>query len=64
MASLKKAIENFCKDCIYDETESGSWRLQVEGCKATSCALWEVRPVTIGTREANRVKRVPALEIE
>jgi hypothetical protein len=59
MASLKRAIENHCKDCIYDETESGSWRSQVK-----TCNLCEVMPVTISTREANRTKRINTTEID
>lgn len=64
MASLKRAIENHCKDCIYDEAAAGSWRSQVEACADKTCNLWEVRPVTIGTREANRTKRIAAVEVE
>jgi hypothetical protein len=65
MASLKRAIENHCKDCIYDESEKGSWRQQVENCRETACHLWEVRPVTIGTREATReAKRINVVEVE
>jgi len=63
MASLKRAIENKCKDCIYDESVKGSWRHQVEACSDKTCGLWEVRPVTIGTREANRVKRIDAVNV-
>jgi hypothetical protein len=57
MASLKKAIEEKCKDCIYDDTKNsglGSWRQQVEACPCTDCPLWPVRPVTVKTRNANR----------
>lgn len=63
MASMKRAIEGKCKDCIYDEAATGSWRSQVEACKDKSCSLWEVRPVTIGTREANRTKRIDAVNV-
>lgn len=54
MASLKKCIENKCKDCTYDSCAPGSWRFQVEECRVTSCPLWEVRPITMETMLARR----------
>lgn len=57
MASLKAAINNMCKQCIYDKAEPGTWREQAENCKATSCALYEVRPMTSATINANRKPR-------
>ena len=47
MASLKKHIEQKCKDCSYDPCAQGSWRHQTENCRVFSCALWEVRPITM-----------------
>ena len=49
MASLKKLIEQKCKDCTYDFLAPMTWREQVEGCSVTVCALWTVRPVTFAT---------------
>jgi hypothetical protein len=47
MASLKKAIEAKCKDCIYDQAIPASWVEQVEAYTSVkSCALWPVRPRT------------------
>lgn len=54
MASLKKCIEDKCKDCTYDKLAPGSWRHQVEECNVRSCALWEVRPITMETMLARR----------
>lgn len=54
MASLKAAISAKCKDCTYDSASPGSWRFQVEGCTVKSCALWEVRPITIETINLQR----------
>lgn len=51
MAALRKCIDEYCKGCIYDSEASGSWREQVEKCTAEECELWEVRPVTIGTKK-------------
>lgn len=61
MASLKKAVENMCKQCTYDELDTGSWRQQVERCEIKDCALYEVRPVSINTRDANRKIKVVAV---
>ena len=57
MASLKKCIEAKCKDCTYDHAIAGSWRSQVEDCRVFSCALWEVRPITMETMLRNRKER-------
>ncbi len=54
MASLKKHIEEYCKSCTYDHTQSGTWRFQVEQCSAKTCKLWPVRPLTMETIIANR----------
>lgn len=54
MASLKKCIEEKCKDCTYDHAAPGTWREQVELCRVTVCALWPVRPLTIDTIVKNR----------
>jgi hypothetical protein len=42
--SLRKAINQHCKDCVYDEIATGTWRQQVTLCSVKSCALYEVRP--------------------
>lgn len=57
MASAKKCIAEKCKECIYDPTEQGSWRHQVENCTITSCALHPVRPLTVASINGNRQKR-------
>lgn len=44
MASFRKAIDNKCRDCIYDPHAPGTWRQQVEACEVTSCPLHPVRP--------------------
>ena len=62
MASLKKCIEQKCKDCSYDSQQSGSWRQQVENCTVQSCALWEVRPITMETLHQRRKANNDALE--
>lgn len=57
MASLKKCIENHCKNCTYDTAAPGSWRSQTENCSVISCALWEVRPITMETMLRNRKEK-------
>jgi hypothetical protein len=41
--SLRKRVNEKCKDCIYDPTVPGTWRQQVSLCSAISCPLWDVR---------------------
>jgi hypothetical protein len=57
MASLKKCISQHCKNCTYDQESPGTWREQVENCTVVSCALYEVRPMTMTTINANRKTR-------
>ncbi len=43
--SIRKAVNEFCKMCIYDEKSGlGTWRQQVEGCTCTDCPLYDFRP--------------------
>ena len=44
MASLRKAINDMCRSCIYDTTGYGSCAQQIEACTAFRCKLWPVRP--------------------
>ena len=45
--SMRKAINAMCKSCIYDPGYgNGTWRQQVENCTASSCPLWELRPLS------------------
>ena len=43
---LRSAIDEKCKDCIFDELAKGNWRQQVTLCSVYSCPLWSVRPVS------------------
>lgn len=53
--SRTKAINEKCKDCIYDPAVKGTWREQVELCTSEkSCALWPYRPITMASLNANR----------
>ena len=42
--SLRKAINQNCKSCAYDDLAAGTWRQQVTLCSVKSCALYDVRP--------------------
>jgi hypothetical protein len=44
--SMRKAIDEKCKDCSYDNLDVGTWRNQVERCPSKKCALWPHRPVS------------------
>lgn len=43
--SRAKAINEKCKDCIYDPLSgNGTWRQQVEACTCDLCPLYPYRP--------------------
>ena len=58
--SWRSAVNEKCKDCIYDEYGEGTWKAQVEACSMPDCALYAIRPVTGGTRK----KRAQAYQNE
>lgn len=43
--SLRQAINQFCRECLYDPSERGTWRAQVHECTAKACPLYQVRPL-------------------
>jgi|GEM_PF-950831 len=44
--SLRKAINDKCRDCIYDDLAAGTWLQQVSLCNCPKCPLYDVRPKT------------------
>ena len=44
--SLRCAINAQCYECIYDKSDIGSWRQQVQACPSTLCPLYRVRPTS------------------
>ena len=44
--SLRKRINQNCKDCIYDPYAAGTWRQQVTLCSLKTCEFHDVRPKT------------------
>jgi hypothetical protein len=53
--SLRKAINDKCRDCIYDQFAAGNWRQQVQACSVTLCPLYPYRPVSSGGKLAPQV---------
>ena len=43
--SLRQAINAQCYDCIYDRSDLGTWRQQVESCPSKNCPLYWHRPL-------------------
>ena len=41
---LRLRVDMYCKECIYDPQDRGTWRAQVERCEMKDCPLWPVRP--------------------
>jgi len=44
--SLRKAINEKCKDCAYDPKNRGTWRQQITIFPVYDCPLWSVRPLS------------------
>mgnify|MGYP001183938369 FL=1 len=44
--SLRRAIDGYCKWCIYDPETGGTWRQQVTLCPSNGCPLFPVRPLS------------------
>jgi hypothetical protein len=54
--SRKRAIDNFCKACIFDRHSPGTWREQVQGCTAPNCSLYPYRPLPSTANAAHSAK--------
>lgn len=44
--SLRKSINEKCKDCNYDDLAAGTWLQQITLCSSPDCPLYGVRPQT------------------
>lgn len=51
--SLRKAIDDKCRDCICDDSMPGTWREQVASCASFRCPLWPIRAEPRGGRLSN-----------
>jgi hypothetical protein len=50
--SLRRAINEKCRECIYDPLSGGgTWRQQVEACTSRNCPLYPVRPKSSSEKE-------------
>lgn len=52
--SLRNAINEMCKYCIYDSHSPGNWRQQVDACTSPKCPLFLVRPRSRGMARVSR----------
>lgn len=58
--SRAKAINNFCKACIYDPHHgNGTWRQQVEACTSVNCPLYPFRPLSSGGKDETLTVPLP-----
>ena len=46
---FREAINEQCRECIYDVRGHGTWRQQIEDCTSKDCSLYPVRPITSNT---------------
>lgn len=60
----QQAINQKCKDCIYDPLDSGNWKQQVSRCTHAACSLHPYRPVSRPrARSKERVQDDPGATI-
>lgn len=62
--SLRKAINEKCKECIYDRQDVGGWRQQVTACTSFSCPLYDVRPVSGMQTHPDQVLHLPVEQMD
>lgn len=60
--SLRKAINDKCKECIYDPYAKGTWRKQVEECAAVRCPLYAHRPTPAMVDKSANLPQKPEKE--
>lgn len=46
--SRLKAINEKCRECIYDSSCPGNWRQQIAACTSPKCSLFPYRPQSEG----------------
>ncbi len=64
MPSLRKAIDQKCRACIYDpKSGMGTWREQVGGCLSPDCGLYPVRPMPSRGERPRMGQNVASMEI-
>ena len=60
----RKAIAEKCKDCTYDEFDTGTWIFQVEKCESVECSLHEFRPMTNATQTKLKAEKYQNMSVE
>jgi len=54
--SLRRAINDKCKTCIYDPySGTGTWRQQTAACTSFKCPLYPVRPMPTDNTTGERI---------
>jgi len=59
MITLRAAINDKCRECVFDRHGPDPWRQQAEAYTAISCPLYSVRPTALTSR---RPKSLDALK--
>ncbi len=63
--SLRKAINDKCRECIYDPIGGrGNWRQQVEACTSPACPLFSVRPTSKASKDDSEAELGPETRVE
>jgi len=57
----QQAINKFCKSCIYDSKDSGTWRDQTSNCTMTDCSLFEYRPLNAVLRTVQKQNKINSM---
>jgi len=52
--SLRKAVNDKCRECLYDPLSNGNWRQQITACTSPNCPLFPFRPISKSKGCANR----------
>jgi hypothetical protein len=59
--SRKSGIDAFCRECIADDSQPGTWRKQTENCLSKNCHLYPYRPVPLATPSIGTSERRSSL---
>ena len=43
---MRKRINDNCIECVYDQSDAGNWRQQVQACTLVRCQFWDIRPIS------------------
>jgi hypothetical protein len=61
--SMRKAINDKCKSCIYDPLGgAGTWRQQVEACTIVECGLYPYRPKALKKKVQDQANLIGNME--